>query len=83
MGEFTDVKRRKLLKLLNWLSQKPHMTIKAGGKHQIIVKYNFWDRPFPIPFKHNTVNKYIVKAFMDKLVVSNICTEEEFRDHVG
>lgn len=83
MGEYANVKRKKILRLLEWLEKKDsHITIKRGGKHQIVVKYNFWDRSYPIPIKHREINKHIVKDLMEKLVNSNICTKEEFDSHL-
>lgn len=78
MGEYADVKIRQMVRLLNWLATKPSITIKTGGNHQFSVKHTHWDRPFPIPFKHSSVNKHIVKALMEKLVASEVCTKEEF-----
>ena len=78
MAEYADIKRKKMKKVLNWLGKKEFITVEKGGKHQITVKYNYWERPFPIPFRHGVVNKYIVKALMQKLVDSEICAKEEF-----
>ena len=83
MGEYANVKRRQIERLLKWLNSKNNsLDIKNGGKHQLVVSYSFWKRPYPIPFKYNEVNRYIVKALMEKLVNSDICTKEEFDEHV-
>lgn len=83
MGGYIGVKRRKMLQFLEWLSRKPFLSIKSGGKHQVVVKYSFWDRPFPIPIKHKVVNRFIVAALCKKLVDSNICTKEELEEKLG
>ena len=78
MGEYANVKKNKIKGLLKWLEKKPNISVIDGGKHTMIIKYVFWDRPYPIPFKHNEINKYIVKDLMKILVNSEICTKEEF-----
>lgn len=83
MGEYANVKRKNINKLLNWLCKKnSSVCVEAGGKHNIKITYSFWDRPFPIPFKHSEVNRHIVKSFMEKLVASGICTKEEFDEKI-
>jgi len=67
---------------LKWLSTKDSICIDKGGKHEILIRYTFWERPYPIPFKHNEVNRHIIKDLMQKLVDSNICTKEEFDEHI-
>lgn len=78
MGEYADVKRAKILKLLKWLDKMEGFTVDTGGNHQWVIKYTDWNRPYPIPFKHNVVKKTIVKALMKKVVATNLCTKEEF-----
>lgn len=82
MGRYANVKIKKMRNFLQWLETKPHITIKDGGRHQIVVQYSFWPRPFPIPSKHGEVNKYIVEDLMKKLVGSEICTQEEFDERI-
>ena len=78
MGEYANIKRKKLKNFLKWLANKKYINIKKGGKHQIIIEYSFWERPFPIPFKHNEINRHIIKDLCDKLTSSDICSKEEF-----
>lgn len=82
MGDYADTKRRKMLKLLKWLETQSGFSVTNGGHHQWLVKHESWLRPFPIPFKHETVNKYIVKDLMNRIVATNICTREEFDQHI-
>jgi hypothetical protein len=83
MGEYANVKRNKIRKgLLRWLVKKQGIEIKHGGNHQILITYPFWDRPYPIPFRYNEVDKYIIKGLMQKLVDSGICTKEEFDQNI-
>ncbi len=78
MGEYADVKRKRILKLLKWLDAQSGFSIDHGGNHQWNVKHVSWLRPFPIPFKHNIVNKHIIKALMEKVIETTVCTKEEF-----
>lgn len=78
MSTYANIKRNKMKRFLKWLGTRQFVSVKKAGKHQYIVKYNYWERPFPIPFKHNEINKYIVKALAKKLVESEIYTENEF-----
>ncbi|MFH1255584.1 MAG: hypothetical protein V1667_03915 [bacterium] len=83
MGEYANIKTKKIINLLKWLESKnKSLTVVNGGKHQIVVKYSFWARPFPIPTKHKEVNRFIVKDLMEKLVNSNICAKDEFDCHL-
>ena len=83
MGEYANVKRKNIHRLLRWLCKKnSSISVEAGGKHNIKIKYSFWKRPFPIPFNHSEVNRHIVKDFMQELVNSNICTKDEFDQYI-
>lgn len=82
MGEYANVKRRKMMSLLKWLSGKNDVEVRKGGKHTYVVKYVFWEKAYPIPFKHNEVNKYIIKDLMEKLTGSGICSKEEFDEYI-
>ena len=70
MGEYTNVKRKKMEKFLNWLSRKDNVVVVKGGKHVYTVKYFLWGRPYPMPFRHNEVNKFIVNGLVKKLMES-------------
>lgn len=79
MGELADVKLKRLLSFLDWLARNcSQVTVSKGGKHNVVVKYPFWDRPFPLPTRHRIVDKYIIQDFRDRLIESGICTEQEF-----
>jgi hypothetical protein len=82
MGEYADIKRKKMKRLLKWLGNKKYMTVREGGNHQYVVECSFWARPFPIPFKHNEVNKHIVKELVERLMKEGICTKEEFDNYI-
>jgi hypothetical protein len=83
MGQYANVKRKNIIRLMRWLTRKDDkLIVSIRGKHQYAVEYPFWNQPYPIPFKHNEVNKFIVKDLMELLVVSKICTQEEFDEHV-
>ncbi len=82
MGEYADVKRGKILKLLKWIESLPGFMVDNGGNHQWIVKHTTWERPFPIPFKHNRVNKHIVKAFMNQVTATGTCDKQTFDSHI-
>ena len=77
MSEYANIKRKKVKSLLNWLSKKSDIEVVRGGKHYRNIKYAFQDRPFPISFKHNEINKHIIKDLVKRLVNSGICTGEE------
>lgn len=83
MGEYANVKIKNIKNLLGWLEYKnKNLTVASGGKHQLVVKYSFWARPFPIPTRYKEVSRFIVKDLMEKLVNSNICTKDEFDCHL-
>jgi len=82
MGEYSGFKRKKVIKLLNWLDKQKHFSVDNGGNHQIVVKYSFWERPFPVPFKHGQINEHILKSLMKKVVATEVCTKKEFDNHL-
>lgn len=82
MGEYADVKRGRMFRLLKWMETLPNFTIEGGGNHQWLVKHPHWERPFPIPFKHNIVNKHIVRELMKRIVATGACDKETFDEHV-
>lgn len=52
MGEYANVKIKKLLNFIKRLvSRNKDLQLVQGGRHNYLVKYPFWSRPFPIPFK--------------------------------
>ena len=82
MGEYSDVKRRRMYRLLKWLAEKKEIMVEPGGEHQYNIKCTSWNRPYPITFKHGIVIKHIVKELRDKLIAVGICTKEEFDEHI-
>ncbi len=82
MGEYANVKRKKIIRLLKRLSINKDIEVRKGGKHTYVIKYVFWEKAYPIPFRHNEINKHIIKGLMEKLTGSNICTKEEFDEYI-
>jgi len=82
MGEYADVKRKRVLALLNWLATFDGVETENGGKHQWVVNHKTWSRPFPISFKHNVVNKVYIKELVKKVVTTGICSKQEFDSHL-
>ncbi len=82
MGEYADVKRRKVLALLKWLGTLSGFKTGNAGKHQWIVKHETWKRPFPICFKNNRVSKVYIKELVNLVIATSVCTKEEFDSHL-
>jgi len=82
MGEFVGVKRNKMRSVLIWVQTLPRMTAEDRGKHQVIVNCDDWQRPFPICFRYNEINKVYVKGLMKLMVRSKVCTEEEYKSKI-
>ncbi len=82
MSGFTDIKQRKFKHLLKWLGNNRSVEVKQGGRHNIKVACIRTGESYPIPSSHREINKHIVKDFMEWLVRSEICTEEEFRERL-
>lgn len=78
MGEYADVKRNRMLRLIRWLDSLEGFSVDNGGSHQWVVKHEDWERGFPIPFKNDKVSKYIVKDLMKRVVETGACTKDEF-----
>lgn len=68
--------------LLKWLGGKNDIEVRKGGRHNYVIKYVFWEKAYPIPFRHNEINKHIVKGLMEKLTSSGICSKEDFDEHI-
>ncbi len=83
MGEFADVKRKKILKLLKKLAQINGFTITTGGNHQWVIRYTSWQRPFPIPFKQNKLKKCYIEDLAKLVIATGTCTEEVFKEWIG
>lgn len=77
MSDYADIKIKKLRRFIQYLSHKTEIQLERGGRHIDVVKYPYWERPFPLPTKHRIVNKYIVKDLMEKLIEDGIITQKE------
>ncbi len=82
MGEYADVKRKRVLALLKWLNKLDGFEVSTGGKHQCVVCHDTWNRPFPITFKYNIVSKVYLKELVKKVVATGACSKEEFDEHL-
>ncbi|MFA6042060.1 MAG: hypothetical protein WCV85_01995 [Patescibacteria group bacterium] len=83
MGTYANVKYRKLAGgLLRWLASKENVEVLTGGKHVIVVRHAFAERPFPIPKLGNEVNKHIIASFQKWLEKLGVCSKEEFDERL-
>lgn len=82
MGEYADIKRKRVLCLLRWLETLDGFSANTGGKHQWVVKHIAWERPFPISFKNNVVSKVYIKELSKKVITTVACTKEDFDNHL-
>jgi len=82
MGEYADVKIKKVKRLLKWLETKEDIIVVYSGKHNYSVKHTFAKRPFPVPINHGVMNKYIVKDLMKHLIEWRVCTKQEFDQRI-
>ncbi|HEX8974171.1 MAG TPA: hypothetical protein VF817_01640 [Patescibacteria group bacterium] len=82
MGKYADIKSRKFIKLLKWLSRKKPVELSAGGKHNLAITCIHTGEKYPIACSHNLMNKHIVEHFKEWLVQRELCTEKEFDDHL-
>ena len=81
MGEYADVKTRKVRKFIKWLKRNKSIEVRESGKH-LVVTCIYNGKSFPVPVAHRVVNKNILKEFMNKLIEWRICTETEIRDRL-
>lgn len=83
MSDYTNIKKSKIKKFLKWLiNNKEDLSLRCGGKHQYVLNGAILNKAFPICFKHNEINRHIVKNLMKTLVESGICTKEEFDEKI-
>lgn len=82
MGEYADVKRKKMMQFLEWLAIQEGFSVSNGGNHQIVVKHSSWSRPFPVPFKRNRVNQYIVAALIKRILDTGMFIKEVLDGHL-
>ena len=78
MGEYANVKRKDLLRLLQWLGKQEGMEVKKGNNHFYNIRYLYQEKVYPVYLKHSRANKHVVRKLRDKLIEDNICTKEEF-----
>jgi len=82
MGEYADVKRKRVLSLLKWINTLNGFEVDTGGKHQWIVRHTTWERPYPITFRYNVVSKFYIKDLSKKVIATGACTKQEFDSHL-
>ena len=80
MGEYADVKSKRLIKALNKLIRKnADLELLPGGRHNYKLHCVHNGQIFPVPSSHKYINKYIVKDIVEKLEEWEVCTIDEFR----
>jgi phenolic acid decarboxylase len=78
MGEYANIKFKQILRFAEWLSKHPDITIRYQGNHQLLIKYAFGKRPFPIPRQGNEVNRHIVKGLVNVLIKEwEVCNHDD------
>ena len=77
MSEYADITLRRLRHFIRYLSRKTKVQLERGGRHVDVVRYPYWERPFPLPVKHGVVNKHIVKKLMDQLIKEELTSQIE------
>lgn len=82
MGQYANVNSKQLIRLVKWLGNHKNIDVLTGGKHPTKVTCVNTGQTFPLPAGHRVMNKNIVKAFKDWLVKNNVCSEEEFNEHL-
>ncbi|PIY96100.1 MAG: hypothetical protein COY66_05090 [Candidatus Kerfeldbacteria bacterium CG_4_10_14_0_8_um_filter_42_10] len=75
MGNFANVKHKRLIRFLKSLSG---LELCSGGKH-CKVKIICTGKVFTVPTIHGGVDKHIVSDLCNLLIKNEICTEEQFR----
>lgn len=81
MGEYGNVKRRKLVKFLNWLQANKKVEIIEGANHTLLKCIHNGEKT-PTPIRHNKVDKNLVFALQKWLERNQICSKEEFDEHI-
>jgi len=67
---------------LKWLGNNRAVDVVDAGRHAVKVTCQKNNESYPLPLSHRTVNKNIVKDFMEGLVKNDICTKQEFDERV-
>lgn len=82
MGEYADIKRKKVEQMLRWLDTLSGFSVTHGGRHDIIVKHESWNRPYPVPFKHTIIKKPLLVALVKQILATGVCTKDELDAHL-
>lgn len=78
MGQYANIKSKRMVRFVKWLGKHKAVDIIQAGKHPIKVESHQTRESFPLPVSHREVNKHILKNFKEWLVKNEVCTEEEF-----
>lgn len=82
MSGYGDVKRSRIIGLLNWLARHKGVAVEAGGRHNHKVECIHNGNTYPIPSSHPVINKHVVKSFQEWLAANDVCAKEEFDEHL-
>lgn len=82
MGEYADIKSRKIVRFLVWLVVNKGVEVSKAGRHNYKVTCIRNGKSYPIPSSHKTINRFIVKSFVEWLVENEICTKNECDNHI-
>ena len=83
MGEYADVKSKRLLRALRKLIKKTaDLELVRGGRHNYKLHCIHNGQTFPIPASHRYVNKHIAKDIAERLEEWGICTITEFKKNL-
>jgi hypothetical protein len=83
MGGYGDIKSKRVLRLLQWLSNHNRgIELKKGGRENWKLSCIHNGQSYPIPANHKVFNKYIVKDICERLVLWTICTQEEIDERL-
>ncbi len=82
MGQYANIAPRRMRQFLQWLGHHKAVDVTIGGHHPIKVTCQKSGESYPIPVGRSSINKHIVKHFMEWLVQNGVCTKEEFDQRV-
>lgn len=83
MGEYADVKSKKLINAIKKLINKStDLELLPGGRHNCKLHCIHNGQSFPIPTSHKYIDKYIVKDIAEILERWDICTIDEFKKNL-
>lgn len=81
MGEYGNVKRKKIVGFLNWLQANKKVELIQGSNHTLLKCIHNGEKT-PVPLRHTKVDKNLVFALQKWLVRNQICSKEEFDEHI-